>query len=408
MIRLVFASDSHLNKHYARMTPEQLAGRRDKLRRAWQQSVDFALTEGADFYLHGGDLFDGPNPRATEMVWVGAQLKRLADAGVATLLLGGNHDTPKSRLGGVTPQRLFEAVGLARVFSRPGAVEWVQVEKEGLRLAIGGLAPDPRLGRRDDPLAALEEPIEPPEADCVLLLAHHAVEGSLHPDAEEPVIARASIAALAGKVDHLLLGHVHAAKDQELAGVGLHFPGPTERMGFGELEVRCGFLALRVEGRRPCKVTLRHIHIDPQPMRRETVRATNIPAEEPSAWLAERLRAWSAPDQILQLRLEGPLPRSRYQALRFLELWQLGQELNFYFDLDRHLLTVQGDDPGELALSGDRLSPRAEILRVAEGFAREAEAGRLGEADRALVEAARDLALAHYGAGAIEDEGGAP
>jgi len=402
MIRVVFAADSHLNKHYARMTPDQLSARRASLRAAWEQTVDFAVREKADVYIHGGDLFDGPNPRATELIWTATQFQRLADAGIRTLLIGGNHDIPKTRLAGTTPQRLFDAVRLARVFTDPSRVEWWVEEIDGTRLAIGGLPPDPRLGPDDDPLARLEAPVTPPAADRTLLVTHYAVEGFLHPLAEEATIRRASIAALAGTVDTLLVGHLHASKTEEIGGVEVVLPGPTERMTFGELELKCGFALLTIEGRRPAKAKARHIHLDPQPMRRETVRATDLPADDPTGWLVDRVRAWSQPDQILQVRLEGPLPRSAYQALRALEVWQVGNDLNFYFDLDRHLLTVRSEAPGELAFTaGERLSPRSEIARVADGLV--AEAG--SDEERALLAEARDLALERYGAGAIEDDG---
>jgi DNA repair exonuclease SbcCD nuclease subunit len=401
MARLVFAADSHLNKHYARMTPDQLLARRDKLRAAWQQTVDFAVSERADLYIHGGDLFDSPNPRAAELVWSAGQFQRLADAGVQVLLIGGNHDIPKTRHAGATPQRLFDAVRLAHVFGRPTAVEWWTATIDGTRLAIGGLPPDPRLGPEDDPLAALVEPIEPPEADCVLLVTHYAVEDLHHPLAEEATLRKASIAALAGRVDYLLVGHLHTGRQLEIGGVGVVFPGPTERMTFGELEVRCGFVSLTIEGRRPCRVQLRHIHLDPQPMRRETIRTTDIPADEPTAWLMERVRHCSEPDQILQLRLEGPLARQTYQEVRFLELWQLGHDLNFYFDLDRHGLTVQVDGMAPPAGPGtERVSPRSEIGRVADGLLATAE----NDQERRLIQAARALVLERYGADAIASE----
>lgn len=141
MLKIVFAADSHLNKHYARMTPDQLMARRQKLREGWEQSVDYAIREHAQIYIHGGDLFDNPNPRATELVWTAGQFQRLADAGVQSLLIGGNHDIPKTRHLGATPQRLFDAVRLAHVFTRSTGVDWWTAEVGGLRLAVGGLPP---------------------------------------------------------------------------------------------------------------------------------------------------------------------------------------------------------------------------------------------------------------------------
>ena len=398
MPKIVFAADSHLNKHYMRMTPDQLSLRRDKLRLGWSQTVDFAIRERADLYIHGGDLFDNSNPRAAELVWTAGQFQRLADAGVKVLLIGGNHDIPKSRQQGATPQRLFDAVRLAHVFTRPTAVEWWTTEIGGVKLAIGGLPPDPRLGLEEDPLAVLQEPISPPEADCVLLVTHYAVEGTLHPLAEEPTIKKASIAALAGTVDYMLLGHIHTGREMDIGGVKVFFPGPTERTNFGELDVRCGFGLITIEGRRPCRIQSRHIYLDPQPMRRETVRTTDIPDEEPTAWLTERVRGWSAADQILQVRLEGPLVRAKYHALRFLDVFQVGHDLNFYFDLDRHTVELR-DETAAAVRSGIRVSPRSELARVADVLMEAADS----DEERELLAEARSLVLEQYGTGALDE-----
>lgn len=399
MLKIVFAADSHLNKHYARMTPDQLSERRGRLRRAWKETVDHALADGAHLYIHGGDLFDGPNPRATEMIWAAEQFRRLHEAGVRSLLIGGNHDIPKTRHAGATPQRLFETVGMAHVFTNPTAVTWWTGEVAGMRVAVGGLPPDPRLDPERDPFEALEAPIEPPEADCVLLVTHYAVEGLLHPLANEPVIQRDRIAALRGVVDALLVGHIHQDRTEDVAGVPVVFPGPTERLTFGELEVRCGFATLTVDLKAREKVKVRHVHLTPQPMRRETIRATDIPAEEPTAWLMARLRAIADKEQILQLALEGPLPRPVYHAVRFREVWQLGNELNFYFDLDRHALTVASLEAAVPYGAGERLSVRGELARV--GRALVAAVEEDDEAERDLRREALELVLARYGAEAV-------
>ncbi len=406
MASLVFASDSHLNRHYGRMSPEQLMARRRWLRRGFERTVDHAIAVGAGLYLHGGDLFDGPNPRATELVWTAGQFQRLADAGIQSLLIGGNHDIPRTRAGGATPQRLFSTVRQAHVFTDPERVTWWTGQVGGLRLAVGGLPPDPRLERVDarthappDPLERLAEAIEPPPADLVLLLTHYAVEGTLAAGAEEPTLRKASIAALAGRVHHVLVGHVHAARDLDIGGVKVSFPGPTERMGFGELDLDCGFLELHLEG--PGRLRVQRHRLEPQPMRRESLRATDLPEEDPTAWLRARIQTWSAPEQLLQLRLEGPLKRETYHRLRFLELSQLGMDLNFYFDLDRHGLSLDLPElqAAELA-PGARPSPRGEIQAVAAAMLAAAE----DPSERELLVRARELALERYGGGGLDTD----
>lgn len=403
MPTIVFASDSHLNKHYARMTPDQLSERRARLRAGLRQTIDYALAQRADLYIHGGDLFDTPNPRAVELVWAAEHFQRLADAGVQSLLIGGNHDIPKTRHAGATPQRLFETMRAARVFTRPTEVEWWTGEVDGVRLAVGGLPPDPRLTPDDDPLALLEAPIEPPPADVRLLVTHYALEGRLHPLAEEATIAKDSIAALAGTVDAVLIGHIHEGADLRIGDVRVIFPGPTERLGFGEMDVRCGFARLDIDPRTK-ELVVKHIHLDPQPMKRETVRAADVDPAAPTEWIAERLRAVSAPDLILQLRIEGLLDREAYQRLRPRDLLLIGNELNFYFDLDRRGLVVHDGSEAAAARAGsERISPRAEIALVADAFMAETEDAE----ERAVLAEARALLLDRYGTGGVDDEDGA-
>lgn len=389
MVHIVFTADNHLNKYYAKMTPDQLARRRQWLRDAWAQTVDYAIRERAHIYLHGGDLFDSPNPRTSELVWVARQFQRLREAGMLICVIGGNHDVPKSRLGGATPQRIYNEVQVARCFTRTMEVEWVTHTVDGTHIAIGGLSPDPRLRPDDDPLAGVT--IDPPEADLVLLMAHYGVEGTLHPAVDEPQLSKASIAALEG-IDYLLVGHIHERRTMKIGEVTVCFPGPTERMTFGEMDSPTGFLALRFEGRRPnVKSQVRHIPTDAQPMKRLDIRTTNLPADDPTGYIFEQLKTVSHPDQLLLCRIEGPLSRDLYHQLRFFDIWQLGNELNFYFDLDRHGVTVQALEMPNAGRSADRLSPREEIRRVASALAADAD-----DAERELIEEAEELILERW------------
>jgi DNA repair exonuclease SbcCD nuclease subunit len=388
MIRLVFTADNHLSRYYAKMTPEQLAKRRQRLREAWAQTVDFAIQKHAHLYLHGGDLFDMPDPRTSELVWVARQFQRLREAGIETLAIGGNHDVPKMRTEGATPLRIYNEVRVAHVFTKSTEVEWRTFDFDGLRLAVGGLSPDPRLVAGDDPLADVI--VQPPAADVVLLLMHYAVEGTIYYEANEPILSKASIAALPG-VHYLLVGHVHQERDVLVGDVRCCFPGSTERMTFGELETRPGFLYVELEGRGPARLHQRPI--EPQPMHRLVIRTTDLPPQDPTGFVFQKIQECSHPELLLQCRLEGPLSRELYHSLRFFEIWRQGNELNAFFDLDRSYTYLADEAPrggGHPTLQ--RVSPREEIEKVATALLSEASAE-----ERDLIEEARRLVLERYG-----------
>ncbi|MFQ6016367.1 MAG: exonuclease SbcCD subunit D, partial [Anaerolineae bacterium] len=369
MVRIVFTADNHLNKYYAKMTPDQLARRRQRIREAWARTVDFAIEQKCDLYLHGGDLFDMPDPRTSELVWVARQFQRLREAGVEVCAIGGTHDIPKMGSQGATPQRIYEEVRVAHVFTKTREVEFIPFEFDSVTVAVGGLPPDPRLGPGDDPFEGVT--ITPPQADIVLLLAHYGVEGTIYPGANEPILSKASIAALEG-IDCLLVGHVHRKQKMKVGELTVLFPGPTERMTFGERDEATGFLYLRFSGKERIRMRSRHVELEPQRMDRIEIRATDIPAEDPTGYVLDRVREASDPDLLLQCRLVGPLSRHLYHDLRFFDIWRMGNEVNFFFDLDRAGVYLQDEINPEVEFGGERVSPRQEIEKVAKALAAEA------------------------------------
>ncbi len=389
MIRLVFTADNHINKHYGRMTPDQLNHRRARLRDAWQTTVNFALEQGADVYLHGGDLFDSPNPRPADWLPVVRELKRLQRANIPVFMIGGNHDVPRSKTDGVTPQRIYGEIGLANVFTRVSAVEWETLDINGLRLAIGGLPFDPRLAAGEDPLADINGLLPPAGVDFAVLMLHYAIEGCLLPDVNEPIIPKQTIADLSD-IDLVLVGHIHERRVMQIGDVTVAFSGPTERMSFGELGVKAGFVEalLNHDG-----VKVRHHNTPVQPMRRDVLRTTDLPTDNPTDALREHIKAQSDPQQIYQLRLEGPLAADMYKRMRWWEIERLGMDLNFYFDLDRRPAYLVQTDQLPVGTGGERVDPRQEIRAIAASMWNDTE----DEQERALIDAARDTVLVRLG-----------
>jgi hypothetical protein len=118
------------------------------------------------------------------------------------------------------------------------------------------------------------------------------------------------------------------------------------------------------------------------------VSAGDLPADNPTFHLAGLVRAASDKDQILQCVLSGSLDRETYHKLDLAQVWRIGQDLNFWFDLDRSGFRVADPQRGERPAGLERLGPRAEIIRLA---AQRIEAA--DGAERSLWESARDLVL---------------
>lgn len=386
MIRIVCTSDNHLGRYYAKMNFKQLNERRHILRQAFAQVVNFAIRQQAHLFLHCGDLFDRESPPPAELTFVAQQFQKLREANIRILAISGNHDMPMAS-DGATPVRIYDALRAAHVFSKRTQIEFDYFEIQGTRVAVGGLAPDPRLEPRADPLQGVE--YTAPEAEVALLLLHGGYEGNIPPDFVDPILPKSRVANLKG-IDYLFLGDIHRTHKAVVDHATVIIPGATERMGFGELGEKPGFYYAELEGKQAVK--LLHKEIEPQPMRREIIRTTDIPPEAPTEYVFDQLRQWSDRDQMMQLKIEGPLTREVYHHLRFFDIWRLGNELNFFFDLDRAAVTLKGEERGANGGGTEIISTRREIERVAAELAAERE----GE-ERALIEEARELVLQRMG-----------
>src|SRR5919199_1695255 len=232
MIRIVFTADNHLNRYYAKMSRDQLRERRRRIRDAWRKTVDFAI-------------------------------QRLNDHGVRILAISGNHDMPRYMGESATPIRIYEEMRAARVFKSRNKAEFEVFEIDGTRIAIGGLAPDPRADSSTDPLDGVE--IDPPPADVRILLLHGGCEETVPPDFGDAIVHKSRIAALK-EIDYFLMGDIHQTHKLNVEHATVLVPGSTERMTFGEMKEKPGFYYMELDGRRPVKLTRKEL--EPQPMRR--------------------------------------------------------------------------------------------------------------------------------------------
>ena len=385
MIKLVCTADNHLGRFYGKMNAKQLGERRARLREAFACAIDFAITKHAHFFLQCGDLFDRESPPPAELTFVAQQFQKLRDAGIRIYAISGNHDMPTSS-DGATPVRIYDALRAAHVFSKRTEIEFDLVKVEGTTVAIGGIAPDPRLDSRADPLDGVTW--NPPQADVAILLLHCGFEGSTPPDFNEAILPKARVAEMQD-IDYFFLGDIHRTHKAVVERATVIIPGATERMNFGEMGEKAGFYYAELDGKDAVKLI--HENVEPQPMRREIIRTTDLPEDAPNEYVFDKLQEWADAEQLMQLRLEGPLVRDVYHRVRFFDIWRLGNELNFYFDLDRAAVAIKSEEMNG-AGGGEIVSVRREIERVADELA----ATREGD-DRALYEEARAMVMERMG-----------
>lgn len=95
MIRFLHAADLHLDsplrglERYEGCPAEEV---RRASRRALVNLVELAIAERVGFVLIAGDLYDGDLPDYGPCLFLNEQMLRLRDAGIAVVIISGNHD----------------------------------------------------------------------------------------------------------------------------------------------------------------------------------------------------------------------------------------------------------------------------------------------------------------------------
>ncbi|MBU2499544.1 MAG: DNA repair exonuclease, partial [Proteobacteria bacterium] len=193
----VHTSDIHLDSPFSAYSldnPELASAMRSATMEAYERIIDLCMKERVDFLLVAGDVYDGADRSLRAQVKFRDGLKRLAEAGIRSFVVHGNHDP----LSGWSSSLEWPA-GVHIFGDQPEAV---QVMREGVSLAcIEGISYRERDERRN--LALLFER-RSPEFHIGLL---HANVGS---ETGHEAYAPCSMEDLQKQgMDYWALGHVH-------------------------------------------------------------------------------------------------------------------------------------------------------------------------------------------------------
>ena len=195
-MKFIHAADIHLDsplRGLARYEGAPVEEIRGATRRAFQNLVDACLSEGADFLVLAGDIYDGSwKDYNTGLFFVG-QLRRLTNEGVRVALVKGNHDAASQ----ITKQLTLP----------DGAIEFDTRSPQthildDLGVALHGQS----YGQRDVTEDLASSYPEPTSGLFNLGILHTALDGREGHDAYAPCSAARLIER---GYDYWALGHVH-------------------------------------------------------------------------------------------------------------------------------------------------------------------------------------------------------
>lgn len=97
-MRILHFSDTHLGFNDLEIVDESGINQREAdFYDAFTQVIDAILETKPDYVIHTGDLFHRPHPSNRAISFCLTQLKRLSVAQIPTIIIAGNHSTPRTR-----------------------------------------------------------------------------------------------------------------------------------------------------------------------------------------------------------------------------------------------------------------------------------------------------------------------
>jgi exonuclease SbcD len=235
-MRLLHLSDTHLGfSAFSRLDPvEGINQRESDFYDAFRQAVDRAIDLKPDVVVHAGDLFDTVRPQNRAIDFALRQMIRLSEAGIETVLISGNHSTPRMRETG-SIFRIFEHLPHIHSVHEPGMS----------KVVIGDLTVHAVPHSVDPPLAEVVGGVTPSKATSRnVLLLHAGILDSKTYRMDEFNEQNVPASAISTDFDYVALGHFHSMTKVRK---GMAYSGSTERLGFGEVGQAKGVLEVDLD-----------------------------------------------------------------------------------------------------------------------------------------------------------------
>ncbi len=239
-LRIAHLADTHLGfSALTRLCPN--TGRNQRavdIERAFAAAVDHIIASGdIDLVLHAGDVFHHSRPPMQTLIFFVQQMRRLEAAGIPTIVIGGNHDTPRLRNAGSVLDLC--AVACHNVHFATG-YDWERFPLTiNDRKVLVTAVPHGAFTNEQPPNAMLTE------SDAINLLVAHgsfdlAVQHDRRGGADE-----IEDALLDPRYDYIALGHWHI---HERKRTNTFYSGSTERIGLSDLPAKPGYVRVALGG----------------------------------------------------------------------------------------------------------------------------------------------------------------
>jgi exonuclease SbcD len=301
MLRLLHTADVHLGARHADLG-EQAAGQRERQFAAFRATIDLATAEKVDVVLVAGDLFDSNTQPRRSVERVAAELRRLVDARIRTVIVPGTHDVyDRSSL-----YRIHDLKELAGSTPDDDLVTVLTPDRGRVHLAAcDATIHGPVFATKRAPHSPLADvDVDPRGADgrrpWQVGVIHGAVAIPGRTDRDEVVVTTDEIAA--SGLDYLALGHWHSTQQGRAGSTTWAYSGAPEPVAVSQdgagnvllvsLETTGVTTTVTIEPRAVGRTRFEKLDVD----------AGSV-ADQPA--LVARLAALADPDLVLDARIVG-------------------------------------------------------------------------------------------------------
>lgn len=302
MLRILHTADVHLGARHADMG-DQAAAQRDRQFAAFRASVDLAIAEKVDVVLVAGDLFDSNTQPKRSVERVAAELRRLVEVQIRTVIIPGTHDV-------YDRSSIYRAYDLKAMAGSGPDDDWVTIldpDHPDVHLAsndvvvYGTVFATKRAPR--SPLAGLQA-AQDERATWKVGLVHGSLAIAGKTDGDEVVVTREEIAA--SGLHYLALGHWHSAQKGTAGQTTYAYSGAPEPIALDQ--DRAGkVLLVTLDGADggPATASVEERQVGRTLFQRLEVEAATVGSQ---AALMEGLLKGSNPDLVLDVQLIGVRP----------------------------------------------------------------------------------------------------
>jgi exonuclease SbcD len=302
MLRIIHTADVHLGARHDDLG-EQASAQRERQFAAFTAAIDLALAEKVDLFLIAGDLFDSNVQPKRSVERVAAELKRLAESKIRTVVIPGTHDCyDRSSI-----YRAYDLKTLAGSTAADDLVTILTPDRPSIHIkACDVIVHGPVFATKRAPHSPLRDLAGTPgdtPATWRIGMVHGSIAIPGKTERDDVVITTDEMAATG--FDYLALGHWHSSQQSRSGGVTYAYAGAPEAVALDqdragkvllvELEETAGNRSVTVQEKQVGTTRFEKIEID----------AANI-AAQPA--LIETLGKKGDPNLVLDARVVGVRP----------------------------------------------------------------------------------------------------